>query len=229
MNVQKENAIQNIRILFDDMSKVVLQQLELLEKIINGSGTTISADLLEELNGNEERIDRFEVQITEEIIDTIVLQKPVASDLREVMAVYQMVSNLERVGDLVMNIARFIPKIQDIEIYTKMSEVISNMLIASVSMVRKSILSFALSDKEEAIWTIKNDVVVDEMNHKLIKKVILKSNFPEETQHLLFTFIHLNSIISNIERIADHATNIAEASIYALEGKDLRHQKDIED
>ncbi|MDD4992545.1 MAG: PhoU domain-containing protein [Paludibacter sp.] len=228
MNVQKENAIQNIRILFDDMSKVVLQQLELLEKIINGSGTTISADLLEELNGNEERIDRFEVQITEEIIDTIVLQKPVASDLREVMAVYQMVSNLERVGDLVMNIARFIPKIQDIEIYTKMSEVISNMLIASVSMVRKSILSFALSDKEEAIWTIKNDVVVDEMNHKLIKKVILKSNFPEETQHLLFTFIHLNSIISNIERIADHATNIAEASIYALEGKDLRHQKDIE-
>jgi len=228
MNVQKENAIQQIRILFDDMSKVVLQQLELLEKIINGSGTTISGDLLVELNGNEERIDSFEVQITEEIIDTIVLQKPVASDLREVMAVYQMVSNLERVGDLVMNIVRFIPKIQDIEIYTNMSEVISNMLIASVSMVRKSILSFAISDKEEAIWTIKNDVVVDEMNHKLIKKAILKSNFPEETQHLLFTFIHLNSIISNIERIADHATNIAEASIYSIEGRDLRHQKDIE-
>lgn len=229
MNIQKENALQHIRILFDDMSKVVLQQLELLEKIINGSGKTIIPDeFLKELNENEVLIDNFEVKVTDEIIDTIVLQKPVASDLREVMAVYQMVSNLERVGDLVMNIVRFIPKIQDIDIYTKMSEVLSNMLIASDSMVRKSILSFALSDKEEAIWTIKNDDVVDKMNHKLIKKAIQNSNLPKETQHLLFTFIHLNSIISNVERIADHATNIAEVSIYALEGKDLRHKKDIE-
>ncbi|MDD4920931.1 MAG: PhoU domain-containing protein [Bacteroidales bacterium] len=66
------------------------------------------------------------------------------------------------------------------------------------------------------------------MNHKLIKKAIMKCKFSEETQHLLFTFIHLNSIISNLERIADHATNIPEASIYALEGKDLQHQKDID-
>lgn len=228
MNIQKENAMQHIRLLFDDMSSVVLQQLDLLEKIINGGSLSIPDDLLKDLNENEEKIDSFEVLITEEIIDTIVLQKPVASDLRQVMAVYQMVSNLERVGDLVMNIIRFIPKIQDAAVYSKMSEVLSNMLIASVSMVRKSILSFTTNDKEEAIWTIKNDVVVDEMNHKLIKKAILKSKFPEETKHLLFTFIHLNSIISNLERVADHATNIAEASIYALEGKDLRHQKEID-
>ncbi|MDR3652108.1 MAG: PhoU domain-containing protein [Paludibacter sp.] len=229
MNTQKENAMQQIRTQFDDLSKVVLQQLDLLEKVINGNGTAIAADLLIELNANEEKIDNFEIQISEFIIDTIVLQKPVASELRQVMAVYQMISNLERVGDLVMNIVRFIPRIQDVDIYSKMSEVISNMLIASVSMVRKSILSFVTNDKEEAIWTIKNDAVVDEMNHKLIKKTITKSKYPEETQHLLYTFMHLNSIISNIERIADHATNIAEASIYALEGKDLRHQKDIDE
>jgi phosphate transport system protein len=66
---------------------------------------------------------------------------------------------------------------------------------------------------------------VDEMNHKLIKKAITKSKISEETQQLLFTFINLNSIISNIERIADHATNIAESSIYALEGTDVRHVK----
>jgi len=110
-----------------------------------------------------------------------------------------------------------------------MSEVITNMFMASVSMVQKSILSFVENDKEEAIWAIKNDEVVDEMNHKLIRKAIKKNEFSDDTQQLLFTFIQMNSIISTIERIADHATNIAEASIYAIEGKDLRHKKEIDE
>jgi len=219
--------MQQIRTLFDELSQVVLHQLDLLEKIINSSIIIIPEEMMNELNTNEEKIDKYEIRISEEIIDTIVLQKPVASDLRQVMAIYQMVANLERIGDSVMNIIRYIPRVQDIEVYMKMSEVITNMFMASVSMVRKSILSFVANDKEEAIWTIKNDVVIDEMNHKLIKKAITKSKFSEETQQLLFTFIHMNSIISTIERIADHATNIAEASIYAIEGKDLRHNKEI--
>ena len=61
------------------------------------------------------------------------------------------------------------------------------------------------------------------MNHKLIRKAIAKSKMPDETQQLMFSFIHINSIISSIERIADHATNVAEASIYAMEGTDIRH------
>ena len=87
----------------------------------------------------------------------------------------------------------------------------------------KAILSFVNSDKEFAIWAIQNDEVVDDMNHKLIRKAIAKSKLPDETQQLLFSFIHINSIISSIERIADHATNVAEASIYAMEGTDIRH------
>ncbi len=229
MNIQKENAMLQVRSLFDEMSQVVLHQLDLLEKLINSNSITIPDELMAMINANESRIDQFEISISEEIIDIIVLQKPVASELRQVMALYQMVSNLERIGDSVMNITRFIPRIKDIDVYSKMSEVITNMLIASVSMVQKSILSFVAGDKNEAIWAIKNDVVVDEMNHKLIRKAITKGNFSEETQHLLFTFIQLNSIISTIERIADHATNIAEASIYAIEGRDLRHQKDIDE
>lgn len=225
MNIQKENALHGIREKFNDLSQLVLYQLDLLEKIINRGEITIPEALLDELNVNEKDIDDLEIQLGDEIIDTIVLQQPVATDLRQVMAVYQMVSNLERIGDLVMNIVYFIPRIQDDHVYSKMSEVMSNMLMASVSMVKRAILSFTTNDKEEAIWTIKNDSVVDEMNRKLIKKAITKSDIPEETQHLLFTFINLNNIISNIERIGDHATNIAESSIYALEGKDLRHMK----
>ena len=223
MNIKKESAIQNVISHFENYANLILSQLSILEKIISSGSLTISEDVLKELNINEDKSDKFEVKLSEKIVNTIVLQKPVASDLRKLMACYQIVINLERIGDLVMDIVKFIPRIKENETYNRMSEVIYNMLLVSVNMVQKAILSFINSDKEFAIWAIQNDVVVDEMNHKLIRKAITKSKLPDETQQLLFSFIHINSIISSIERIADHATNVAEASIYAMEGTDIRH------
>jgi phosphate transport system protein len=223
MSIKKESAIHNIIGHFEDYANLILSQLSILEKIVNSGSLTIPEDLLKELNMNEDRSDNFEIKLSEKIVNTIVLQKPVASDLRKLMACYQIVINLERIGDLVMDIVKFIPRIKDAETYNRMSEVIYNMLLVSVNMVQKAILSFINSDKEFAIWAIRNDEVVDEMNHKLIRKAITKSKLPDETQQLLFSFIHINSIISSIERIADHATNVAEASIYAMEGTDIRH------
>lgn len=224
MNIKKESAIQNVISHFEDYANLILNQLTILEKVVSSGSLTISEEVMRELNAHEEKSDKFEIKLSEKIVNTIVLQKPVASDLRKLMACYQNVINLERIGDLVMDIVRFIPRIKDIETYNRMSEVIYNMLLVSVNMVQKAILSFVNSDKEFAIWTIQNDEVVDDMNHKLIRKAIAKSKLPDETQQLLFSFIHINSIISSIERIADHATNVAEASIYAMEGTDIRHQ-----
>lgn len=62
----------------------------------------------------------------------------------------------------------------------------------------------------------------------MIKKAIRKSNVTDENKQLLTSFISLNSMVSNIERIGDHATNIAEAAIYSIEGRDIRHKKEIE-
>jgi phosphate transport system protein len=223
MNIKKESAIQNVISHFEDYANLILNQLTILEKVVNSGSLTIPEEVMRELNAHEEKSDKFEIKLSEKIVNTIVLQKPVASDLRKLMACYQNVINLERIGDLVMDIVRFIPRIKDIETYNRMSEVIYNMLLVSVNMVQKAILSFVNSDKEFAIWAIQNDEVVDDMNHKLIRKAIAKSKLPDETQQLLFSFIHINSIISSIERIADHATNVAEASIYAMEGTDIRH------
>ena len=216
MNIKKENAIQNILGHFEDYANLILSQLSTLEKVISTGSLVIPEELLKELNSNEDKSDKFEVKLSEKIIDTIVLQKPVASDLRKLMACYQIIINLERIGDLVVDIVKFIPRIKDPETYNRMSEVIYNMLLVSVNMVQKSLLSFINEDKEFAIWTIRNDEVVDEMNHKLIRKAIAKSKLPEETQQLMFSFIHINSIISSIERIADYATNVAEALIYQM-------------
>lgn len=225
MNV-KNNAIEDIHKSFKQFANLILTQLELLEDIMNFKEPKVSAELLKQINNNEKAFDQFEIEISEKFINSIVLYKPVASDLRKIMAIYRMSINLERIGDLVMNIVNTIRKMQDSKTYSDLSDTISNMLTSSINMVEKSLLSFSNQDMEFAIWTIKNDSVIDEINHKLLSETISKNpNISEESKNTLSGFISLRNIITNIERIADNATNIAEASIYSYDGTDLRHTK----
>jgi phosphate transport system protein len=176
-----------------------------------------------EINSNETRIDRFEVLVSEKFINSIILYQPVASDIRKAVAVSRMSINLERIGDRVINILNSIDNINNSVEYRAMVEVLNVMLLSGISMVEKALISFINSDNEYAVWTIKNDEVVDEMNSKLLINSISKAKVSDKTKEMLLSYIDLKSIITNLERIADHATNIAEASIYSIQGTDIRH------
>jgi len=91
-------------------------------------------------------------------------------------------------------------------------------------MVEKSLLSFMNNDDSYAEWTIKNDEIVDEMNRKLLINSVSRAKVSEKTREMLLSYMDLKNIITNMERIADHATNIAEVSIYSMQGTDIRHQ-----
>jgi phosphate transport system protein len=126
---------------------------------------------------------------------------------------------------MVITIVDAVQNIKTLKIYAELNDVITNMLINSSNMVNKALLAYINDDKEYAIWTIKNDTVVDEINKKMLKKAIKKSSDSnEENKQLFISFISMNSVVTNIERIAGHATNIAEAAIYSIEGKDIRHK-----
>jgi phosphate transport system protein len=105
-----------------------------------------------------------------------------------------------------------------------MQDVLMNMLVSGVTMVEKSILSFLNSDDSYAEWTIKNDEIVDEMNRKLLINSLSRAKVNEKTREMLLSYMNLKNIITNMERIADHATNIAESSIYSMQGTDIRHK-----
>jgi phosphate transport system protein len=186
---------------------------------------TESKNIIAIIDANEKKIDDFEVIISDKFINSIVLYQPVASDIRKIVSVYRMTINLERIGDRVMNIIASIGSIRDTDEYKAMTDVILNMLISGISMVEKSLLSFTNSDDSYAVWTIKNDEIIDEMNRKLLINTISKAKVSEKTREMLLSYVDLKNIITNIERIADHATNIAEASIYSLQGTDIRHQR----
>jgi phosphate transport system protein len=228
MTLKKDDAINSIMSEFEEFANLVLSQLDSLEKVISSGETKIPAEISQEILDNEKKLDKMEVKISDKIMNTIVLYQPVASDIRKIFACYRIVISLERIGDMVVNILNFIQNIKTIKIYTDLNDVVSNMIISSSNMVNKALLAFTMDDKEFAIWTIKNDAVVDEINHKMMKKAIKKSSGSDDEKKLLTSFISMNSIVTNIERIADHATNIAEAAIYSIEGKDVRHNKKIE-
>lgn len=223
MKTKREESILDIIASFEEMADSILSQLKLLEQYMAGPEKEDRKRIITEILANEDKIDKFEVLISDKFINSIVLYQPVASDIRRIVAIYRMTINLERIGDRVMNILHALGNIEDSEEYKAMAEVISVMLVSGITMVEKSLLSFINNDNEYAVWTIKNDEVVDEMNHKLLTNSISKANVNEKTKEMLLSYIDLKDIITNIERIADHATNIAEASIYSIQGTDIRH------
>ncbi len=223
MKTKREESILDIIRSFEEMADTILAQLKLLEKYMSSSEDESKEKIRLELEENEYRIDKFEVLLSEKFINSIVLYQPVASDIRKLVAMYRMSINLERVGDMVINILHSMENIKNSEEYKAMAGVINTMLLSSTSMVECSLLSFINNDDKYAVWTIKNDEIVDEMNRKLLVNSISRSNLSDRHREMLLSYVDLKSVISNIERIADHATNIAEASIYSMQGTDIRH------
>jgi phosphate transport system protein len=223
MKTKREESIEDIYNTFQEMADNTLKQLTLLEEYMMELDESKREKIGFEISENEDRIDKSEVVINEKFINSIVLYQPVASDIRKLVAIYRMTINLERIGDLVINIVQSIKNISDSAVYHEMLEVLSVMLLSGVAMVEKSLLSFINGDNEYAVWTIKNDEIVDDMNRKLLMNSISKVKVSQKTKDMLLSYVDLKNIITNIERIADHATNIAEASIYSIQGTDIRH------
>ena len=224
MTNKKEEAIIDSVKSFEEMADLVLIQLTLLEKYMSLNDKDEMKNVLSRIEENENKIDEFEVIISDKFINSIILFQPVASDIRKLNSIYRISINLERIGDLVMNIIHSIDAIKGTAEYEAMQNVLMNMLVSGVTMVEKSLLSFLNNDDSYAEWTIKNDEIVDEMNRKLLINSISRAKVSEKTKEMLLSYIDLKNIITNMERIADHATNIAEASIYSMQGTDIRHK-----
>ena len=224
MTNKKEEAIIDCVKSFEEMADLVLIQLTLLEKYMSLNDKDDMKNVLSRIEENENKIDEFEVIISDKFINSIILFQPVASDIRKLNSIYRISINLERIGDLVMNIIHSIDAIKGTPEYEAMQNVLMNMLVSGVTMVEKSLLSFLNNDDSYAEWTIKNDEIVDDMNRKLLINSISRAKVSEKTKEMLLSYIDLKNIITNMERIADHATNIAEASIYSMQGTDIRHK-----
>lgn len=169
---------------------------------------------------NDVKLDEMEVQIEENCLKTLALHQPVAIDLRFIIAVLKINNDLERVGDLAVNVAEraaFLATQPPVDI----SFDFQAMARKAQEMLKKSLDSLVNLSAEQAREVLVSDDEVDAMNRQmyLIVQDAIHAH-PDQTGSL----IHMLSASRHLERIADHATNIAEDVIYMIEGVIVRHK-----
>jgi phosphate transport system protein len=169
---------------------------------------------------NDVFIDEKEVQVEEDCLKILALHQPVAIDLRFIIAVLKINNDLERVGDLAVNVAEraaFLATVPPVSISLDWRA----MALKAQEMLKKSIDALVNLSSSQARDAIASDDQVDAMNRQMY--IVIQQAIharPEQTE----TLIHMLSASRHLERIADHATNIAEEVIYMVEGTIVRHR-----
>ncbi len=206
---------------FQLLSELILKQLSVTRGILEGEKEESLYDIVDK---NEVLIDGLDVMIRDEVINAVFLFSPKAMDLRKLIAYLDMTFYLERIGDLIQNIANFTKKVRlDYDLFPEFSFILGKMLKSAEKMVRNAVFSFTCEDNTMAYNTIAIDDKVDKLLYEVNERIHQSfSEKPLSTQDLI-NITSINSMAYNIERIADNATNIAEAAIYLIEGKDIRH------
>ena len=181
------------------------------------------AALAAEVKPDDLEIDRIDVEIDELVLRLLATQAPVADDLRDVIASKMIAVDLERVGDLARNIAKSAIRLAEgSEISTPPR--LRTLADEAQRILRRSLDSFSDRDPERAAQVLRDDDQVDEDQDRVIRAAI-----EEIYSHPEFTSQEVDFIMvaKNLERVADHATNIAEGVILATEARIVKHAEKL--
>jgi phosphate transport system protein len=183
--------------------------------------TSGNFDLMEKVIADDHRVNGLEVNIDEECTQIIVKRQPAANDLRLVMAVSKIVTDLERIGDEAAKIARIAKMImQRDHLNTPRISYVREVGDISLGMLRGVLDAFARLDAVKAAAIIREDQALDEKFRGIMRQLI---TYMLEDPRTITSAFDIVFIAKAIERIGDHAKNIAENVIYIVKGKDVRH------
>lgn len=206
----------------DNLKEKVLAMSAVVEASVANATRSIverNVDLAKAVIESDIDIDEMEVDIEEDCLKILALHQPVAVDLRFLIAVLKINVDLERVGDLAVNIAErgvYLATHEKIELPFDFS----NMARKAQQMLQKSIDSLVNMDTKLAHWVRGQDDKIDAMNSEMYQ--LVKDRLASDTINTN-TLLHALSAGRHLERIADHATNIAEDVIYLVDAEIIRH------
>jgi len=170
---------------------------------------------------SEIAINRLERDIDQAALDLLAMEQPMASDLRFILSVIKINADLERVGDVAKNISERVRGMEQMAVVDLPVD-IPRMADLASEMVRKSLQSFIEADAEVARTVLTMDKAVDAMNRAAYKAL---TKLMAEQSYLAPQALNALMIARALERVADHATNIAEDVIFWVQGTDVRHEK----
>jgi len=209
-----KKEIEKLKKMILSLSAVVEKHVGLAIKSIEDRDLALAKKVIQD----DSEIDMAEVEVEEECLKILALYQPVAIDLRFVVAILKINDNLERIGDLAVNIAERTTVIAKKE---KTGISFSEMARKTRLMLKESLDAFVNMDCKLARKVIASDDEVDAINREMFKQVKEKIRSQLENLDCL---THLLSVSRHLERIADLTTNIAEDVIYMVEGEIIRHK-----
>jgi len=202
----------------------VLQMGGLVEQqIVNALDSLVSVNpkLAQEVMGVDQQVNSLEMQVDEDCSHIIARRQPAASDLRLIMMIVKTITDLERIGDEATKIARVTQKIYESDrMYKPRFNEIKTMVTLVREMLRTSLDAFARLDVTRTVEVARQDEQVDEQFRAAMRQLI---TFMLEDPRTISMSLEVLFVAKAIERIGDHAKNIAEYVVYMVKGKDVRH------
>jgi phosphate transport system protein len=211
---------------FDDELKSlkdkILRMGGLAEEQVQGSLRALierDSDLARKIIENDRRVNALDVEVDEDCLRLLALQQPTARDLRFITTAMKISTELERISDLAENICERAIELNE-EPQLKPYIDIPRMANWSLRMVKEALDAFVTGDANLARKVCTDDDFVDDLTHQLFRELL---SFMLETPQTITRAIRITFIAKYLERIADHATNVAELVVYMVEGKIIRH------
>ncbi len=204
-----------------DLARMVAEMGGLAEKQVADSVDALAkrdSALAQRVAQADANIDTLQHEIEEKTILTIARRQPMAIDLREIVAALRVSNDLERIGDLAKNIAKRVAALDGDFHPQKVLRGVEHMTELVLTQIKDVLDSYARRDAAKAIAVWKGDEEVDAVNNSLFRELL--TYMMEDPRNISFC-IHLLFCAKNIERLGDHATNIAETVYYMVEGRAL--------
>lgn len=207
----------------DSLHDEILSLSALVEELIDKAAIALTdrrREVADEVIKADNAVDEMEVHIEEECLKILALHQPVAIDLRRIATVLKVNSDLERIADLAVNVAERARSLDDYPTFPLPTKLTGMATMAS-QMVRGALDAFISLDAASARRLIAMDDTIDDLNVEIIGELQTQmQQDPATVPPALYCF----SAARHIERIADHATNIAEDVVYLVEGDIVRHR-----
>lgn len=215
-----EEELDHLRTRLIRMASLVDEQVDAAFRALFGADAMLARAVIE----RDEKVDAFDTKIDKQVERLFILAQPVASDLRFNLAALSINKELERVGDIAVNIAEQVPHLEH---YRELLERFDFRGVSGLAtrMLKDAIDSFISGDANLARRTITKDDEVDSLERQIFGQVLaeIKAN-PE----LAEPEVHLLYLLRHIERIGDHATNIAEDVVFIVEAKSIKHHHNLD-
>jgi len=213
--IRFHRALDELRERTAQLGGLAERALELSVRSFVQRESTMAAEVLR----YEEKINASEREIDELAIDLLAMQQPMAIDLRLILAILKINADLERIGDQAVNIAERSRELSNGPA-AEINIDLGAMATLARSMLRDALNAFGTEDADLARHVLESDDELDDMNRHAFREV---TKFVESSPHLSVAAIDHLIISRNLERVGDHATNIAEDVIFWLSGTDVRH------